>query len=206
MNAVTDMVLNNSWDAAAREELPNMGSGRAASSHSHRSWGVCGEEAYCSHFTLFAKPGSALQWKVPKSLNFYEETAALAFFFAHKPWDHCSSGLLWMVICLWLPSSLHIVLYKLGLFLLCLGWLCLFGGGFLLLCSSLWGRAGCPELRRVRLPLDVAEEVEQHSSEGFDSAFSSLANYRDPSNFLVCSIFSLFFFPFFFKREFAESQ
>lgn len=53
-----------------------MGSGKAASSHSHQSWGVCGQEAYCNHFTLFAKPGSALQWKVTKSLNFYEETEA----------------------------------------------------------------------------------------------------------------------------------
>lgn len=53
----------------------------------------------------------------------------------------------------------------------------------------------------MRLPLDVAEEVEQHSSEGFDSAFSSLANYRDPSNFLVCSIFSLFFFSLFLQKR-----
>lgn len=33
---------------------------------------------------------------------------------------------------------------------------------------------GCPALCRVRLPLDVGEEVEQHGPEGSDSAAFSL--------------------------------
>lgn len=39
----------------------------------------------------------------------------------------------------------------------------------------MWGRAGHPALGRVRLPLDVGEEVEQYGSGGSDSAFSSLS-------------------------------
>lgn len=163
---------------------------------------MCGEEACCSHFTLLAKPGSALQWKVLKSLNFCEETAA---FHSILLCSQTMRPLLlraaldghWLVVAFLLA---HCVAQFRSLSAV-LGMAVPVWGGFLLLCSSLWGRAGCPELCRMRLPLDVAEEVEQHSSEGSDSAFSFLANYCDPSNFLVCSIFSLFFFPFSSKEN-----
>lgn len=47
-------------------------------------------------------------------------------------------------------------------------------GGSCWFAAPAWGRAGCPALCRVRLPLDVGEEVEQRSPEGSDSAFSLL--------------------------------
>lgn len=40
--------------------------------------------------------------------------------------------------------------------------------------AAVWGRAACPAPGRVRLTLDVGEEVEQHRPGGSDSAFSLL--------------------------------
>lgn len=158
------MVLNSSQDTAARKQPPNTGSGRAASFHSCRSWHVWVERrlATATPPCLQGSRGSVLQWKVPEILNFC--------------WD--VAGFLSVLLCAYwflraaLRYSPPCPLVHVGSLSALFGCAC--GEGFCSFAAPVWDRAGCPALCRVRLPLDVGEEVEQHIPEGSDSAFSLL--------------------------------
>lgn len=136
-----------------------------------------GEEACCSHFTLLVRQRRVCPAvESPKKTEFLSgdrQQASLAFRFAPTR----SSGHPLVAYLLEVTLLLARCVAQVCWVPFCHVWdICVFLGGewwFLLLCSSCMGQ-GCPALCRVRLPLDVGEEVEQHGPEGSDSAAFSL--------------------------------
>lgn len=136
-----------------------------------------GEEACCSHFTLLVRQRRVCPAvespKKPEFLSGDRQQASLAFRFAPTSSSGHPLVAYLLEVTLLLARCVAQVCWSLSAMF---GTSVSFGGGewwFLLLCSSRMGQ-GCPALCRVRLPLDVGEEVEQHGPEGSDSAAFSL--------------------------------